>query len=32
VRHLKPVLAMSETQPRWTRPPVPAGYHRAGWP
>ena len=32
VRHLKPVLAMSETQPRWMRPPVPAGYHRACWP
>jgi len=32
VRHLRPVLAMSETQPRWTRPPVPAGYHRACWP
>jgi len=32
VRHLKPVLSMSETQPRWTRPPVPAGYHRACWP
>jgi len=32
VRHLKPVLAMSETPPRWTRPPVPAGYHPARWP
>ena len=32
VRHLKPVLAMSETPPHWTRPPVPAGYHRAVWP
>ena len=32
VRHLKPVLAMSETQPRWTRPPVPAGHHPARWP
>jgi crotonobetainyl-CoA:carnitine CoA-transferase CaiB-like acyl-CoA transferase len=32
VRHLKPVLAMSETPPGWTRPPVPAGYHRAEWP
>jgi crotonobetainyl-CoA:carnitine CoA-transferase CaiB-like acyl-CoA transferase len=32
VRHLKPVLAMSETPPGWTRPPVPAGYHRAVWP
>ena len=32
IRHLKPVLAMSETQPRWTRPPVPAGHHPAEWP
>ncbi len=32
VRHLKPVLAMSETPPHWTRPPVPAGYHRPVWP
>ena len=32
VRHLKPVLSMSETQPRWTRPPAPAGHHPARWP
>lgn len=32
VRHLRPVLAMSETPPGWTRPPVPPGYHRAEWP
>ena len=32
VRHLKPVLAMSETPPRWSRPPVPAGHHPARWP
>jgi crotonobetainyl-CoA:carnitine CoA-transferase CaiB-like acyl-CoA transferase len=32
VRHLKPVLEMSETPPRWIRPPVPAGHHRAEWP
>ncbi|MGH8676115.1 MAG: CoA transferase [Burkholderiales bacterium] len=32
VRHLKPVLTMSETAPGWTRPPVPPGYHRAEWP
>jgi crotonobetainyl-CoA:carnitine CoA-transferase CaiB-like acyl-CoA transferase len=32
VRHLKPVLEMSETPPDWIRPPVPAGHHRAEWP
>ncbi|MGQ0562663.1 MAG: CoA transferase, partial [Gemmatimonadota bacterium] len=32
IRHLKPVLAMAETPPHWTRPPVPGGYHRAEWP
>jgi len=32
VRHLKPVLEMSETPPGWIRPPVPAGHHRAEWP
>jgi crotonobetainyl-CoA:carnitine CoA-transferase CaiB-like acyl-CoA transferase len=32
ITHLKPVVQMSETQPFWARPPVPLGYHRAGWP
>jgi hypothetical protein len=32
VRHLKPVLSMSETQPHWARPPVPAGHDPARWP
>jgi crotonobetainyl-CoA:carnitine CoA-transferase CaiB-like acyl-CoA transferase len=32
VRHLRPVLSMSETPPGWTRPPVPPGYHPAEWP
>ena len=32
VRHLKPVLRMSETPSRWTWPPVAAGTHRAEWP
>jgi hypothetical protein len=32
VRHLKPVVALSETPPRWTRPPVPLGYHPPIWP
>ncbi len=32
ITHLRPVLQMSETSPRWERPPVPLGYHRAQWP
>jgi hypothetical protein len=32
LRHLKPVVKLSETQPRWTRPSVPLGYHRPEWP
>ena len=32
LRHLKPVVQLSETQPRWTRPSVPLGYHRPEWP
>jgi crotonobetainyl-CoA:carnitine CoA-transferase CaiB-like acyl-CoA transferase len=32
LRHLAPVLRMSETQPRWARPTVPLGYHKAEWP
>jgi hypothetical protein len=31
IRYLKPVVRMSETPPRWTRPPVPLGYHAASW-
>ena len=30
--HLKPVLELSETQPRWERPPAPLGSHPAEWP
>ena len=32
LRHLKPVVQMSETAPRWARPSVPLGYHRPVWP
>ncbi len=32
IRHLKPIVALSETPPRWTRPPVPLGYHPPIWP
>jgi crotonobetainyl-CoA:carnitine CoA-transferase CaiB-like acyl-CoA transferase len=32
LRHLKPVVQMSETQPHWARPSVPLGYHRPEWP
>ena len=32
LRHLKPVVQMSETQPFWARPSVPLGYHRPVWP
>jgi len=32
IRHLKPVLELSETQGRWERPPVPLGYHPPAWP
>jgi crotonobetainyl-CoA:carnitine CoA-transferase CaiB-like acyl-CoA transferase len=31
IRYLKPVLQMSETPPYFSRPPVPLGYHPAGW-
>ena len=30
--HLAPVLRLSETPPRWTRPSVPLGYHEPAWP
>jgi crotonobetainyl-CoA:carnitine CoA-transferase CaiB-like acyl-CoA transferase len=32
LRHLKPVVQMSETQPHWARPSVPLGHHRPVWP
>jgi crotonobetainyl-CoA:carnitine CoA-transferase CaiB-like acyl-CoA transferase len=32
LRHLKPVVQMSETAPYWARPSVPLGYHRPVWP
>ncbi len=30
--HLAPALRLSETQPHWTRPTVPLGYHDPVWP
>jgi hypothetical protein len=32
LRHLKPVVQMSETPPFWASPAVPLGYHRPAWP
>jgi crotonobetainyl-CoA:carnitine CoA-transferase CaiB-like acyl-CoA transferase len=32
ITHLRPVLAMSLTPPRWERPPVPLGFHPPAWP
>ena len=32
LRHLAPVVRMSETPPRWARPSVPLGYHEPVWP
>jgi crotonobetainyl-CoA:carnitine CoA-transferase CaiB-like acyl-CoA transferase len=32
LRHLSPVVQMSETQPYWARPSVPLGYNRPEWP
>jgi crotonobetainyl-CoA:carnitine CoA-transferase CaiB-like acyl-CoA transferase len=32
LRHLAPVLRLSETPPRWARPTVPLGYHPPVWP
>jgi hypothetical protein len=32
LRHLRPVLRLSETTPRWARPAVPLGYHEPVWP
>ncbi|HEY7655805.1 MAG TPA: CoA transferase [Burkholderiales bacterium] len=32
LQHLAPVVQLSETPPRWSRPSVPLGYHRPEWP
>ena len=32
LRHLAPVLELSETSPFWQRPTVPLGYHQPVWP
>ena len=32
LRHLKPVVQLSETPPHWSRPAVPLGYHQPVWP
>src|SRR3954469_22823375 len=32
LRHLSPVVQMSETQPYWARPSVPLGHNRPEWP
>ena len=32
LRHLAPVLRLSETPPRWARPSVPLGYNAPSWP
>ena len=32
LRHLSPVVQLSETQPYWARPTVPLGYHDPVWP
>ncbi len=32
LRHLKPVVRMSETPPYWARPSVPLGFHQPMWP
>lgn len=32
LRHLAPVIRMSETPPRWDKPTVPLGYHPPVWP
>ena len=31
VSHLAPVLRMSETQPHWSRPAAPLGFHKPEW-
>jgi crotonobetainyl-CoA:carnitine CoA-transferase CaiB-like acyl-CoA transferase len=32
LRHLRPVVRLSETPPYWARPSVPLGYHPPIWP
>jgi crotonobetainyl-CoA:carnitine CoA-transferase CaiB-like acyl-CoA transferase len=32
IRHLRPVVQLSETPAYWSRPPVPLDYHAAAWP
>ncbi len=32
LRHLRPVVGLSETPPYWARPSVPLGYHKPEWP
>ena len=32
LQHLAPVVRLSETTPRWSRPSVPLGYHQPVWP
>src|SRR5262249_46031859 len=32
LRHLRPVVQMSETPAHWARPSVPLGYHQPVWP
>jgi crotonobetainyl-CoA:carnitine CoA-transferase CaiB-like acyl-CoA transferase len=32
LRHLAPVIRMSETPARWDKPTVPLGYHQPVWP
>ena len=32
LRHLAPVVRLSETPPRWARPSVPLGYNAPVWP
>ncbi|MSO91485.1 MAG: CoA transferase [Acetobacteraceae bacterium] len=32
LRHLAPVVQLSETKPHWARPSVPLGYHQPVWP
>ncbi len=32
IKHLAPVAHMSETPPRWTRPPRPLGHDQPAWP
>ena len=32
LHHLRPVIGLSETPPRWARPAVPVGYNDPVWP